>query len=170
MPPPTSRTWSRRGRTPVVHVHGRPRQHPSIAALTCYKPGQRPRLIYRPAPTKQPGGRKDFTRNHYRDLLIAAHQQLSGPMVLVWDNLNTHVCAAMKKFIAEHNWLTVYQLPSYSPDLKAPGTARTGEYRLRRPRPPRTCDTPAPARHPALATPDRRLFHGTGLVLNPEPP
>jgi hypothetical protein len=43
--------------------------------------------------------------------------QLGGPIVLIWDNLNTHVCAAMKKFIADHAWLTVYQLPTYSPDL-----------------------------------------------------
>ena len=117
MTPPTSRTWSRRGQTPVVRARGRSRQHLSIAALTCYKPGERTRLIYRPAPVKQPGGRKGFAWNHYRDLLIAAHKQLGGPIVLIWDNLNTHVCAAMKKFVAEHAWLTVYQLPTYSPDL-----------------------------------------------------
>ena len=37
--------------------------------------------------------------------------------MLIWDNLNTHVCAAMKQFIENHAWLTVYQLPAYSPDL-----------------------------------------------------
>nr|WP_084316012.1 IS630 family transposase [Actinospica robiniae] len=117
MTPPTSRTWSRRGHTPIARVRGRSRQHLSIAALTCYKPGERPRLIYRPAPARQPDGRKGFAWYHYRDLLTAAHHQLGGPIVLIWDNLNTHVCSAMKKFIAEHDWLTVYQLPAYSPDL-----------------------------------------------------
>jgi hypothetical protein len=117
MTPPTSRTWSRRGQTPIVRVRGRSRKHLSIAALTCYKPGERPRLIYRPAPAQRPDGRKGFAWSDYRDLLIAAHHQLGGPIVVIWDNLNTHVCAAMKKFIADHAWLTVYQLPAYAPEL-----------------------------------------------------
>ncbi|MFE1199557.1 transposase [Streptomyces olivaceoviridis] len=46
-----------------------------------------------------------------------AHQQLGGPIVLVWDNLNTHLTAGMRRYIAERDWLTVYQLPPYAPDL-----------------------------------------------------
>lgn len=118
MTAPICRAWSRRGRTPIVRVRGRSRQHVSIAALTCYKPGERPRPIYRPAPVKQTGGRKGFAWNHYRGLLIAARHQLGGPIVIIRDNLNTHVCSAIRKFIAEHDWLTVYQLPAYSPGLK----------------------------------------------------
>jgi hypothetical protein len=30
----------------------------------------------------------------------AAHQQLAGPIVLVWDNLNAHVSTAMGELIA----------------------------------------------------------------------
>ncbi|MEK8146548.1 transposase [Streptomyces sp. M10(2022)] len=48
MTPPHAKTWSPRGRTPVVRVRGRSRRRISIAALTCYKPGNRARLIYRP--------------------------------------------------------------------------------------------------------------------------
>jgi hypothetical protein len=58
MTPPTSRTWARRGRTPVIRVRGRSRRRISIAALTCYKPGERSRLIYRP--------RRDDGRRHGR--------------------------------------------------------------------------------------------------------
>ena len=36
---------------------------------------------------------------------------------MIWDDLNTHVCAAMMKFFAKQDWLTVYQLPAYSPAL-----------------------------------------------------
>jgi hypothetical protein len=36
--------------------------------------------------------------------------------VLVWDNLNTHLTAGMRRYIAERDWLTVYQLPPYAPD------------------------------------------------------
>ena len=39
--------------------------------------------------------------------------QLGGPIVLVWDNLNTHLTAGMRQFIAEHDWLTVVQLLAY---------------------------------------------------------
>lgn len=35
-------------------------------------------------------GRKSLTWRDYRDLLTAAHQQLIGPIVLIWDHLNVH--------------------------------------------------------------------------------
>ncbi|WSQ98179.1 hypothetical protein OG735_08810 [Streptomyces sp. NBC_01210] len=48
MTPPTARTWARRGRTPVIRVRGRSQRRFSVAALACYKQGERSRLIYRP--------------------------------------------------------------------------------------------------------------------------
>lgn len=90
MTPPQAKTWSPRGRTPIVRVRGRSRRRVSIAALTCYKPGHRSRLIYRPR--RDDGrreGRRSFSWRDYRDLLTAAHQQLGGPIVLVWDNCET---------------------------------------------------------------------------------
>lgn len=53
----------------------------------------------------------------YAQLLDAAHQQLGGPVVLVWDNLNSHVSAAMTELIAARDWLTVVQLPPYAHEL-----------------------------------------------------
>lgn len=92
MTPPTTRTWARRGHTPVIRVRGRSRGRVSVAALCCYKPGERSRMIYRHilhdthnCTTK--AGRRSFAWTDYRDLLSAAHQQLGGPLVLVWDNL-----------------------------------------------------------------------------------
>ncbi|MFJ2478591.1 hypothetical protein ACIOWI_37780 [Streptomyces sp. NPDC087659] len=38
MTPPTARTWSRRGHTPIVRVRGRSQRRISIAALACYPP------------------------------------------------------------------------------------------------------------------------------------
>ncbi|MBR7830421.1 transposase [Actinospica sp. MGRD01-02] len=64
-----------------------------------------------------PAAEDSFAWHDYRDLLIAAHHQFGGPILMIWDNLNTHVCAAMKKFIADHAWLTVNQLPAYASDL-----------------------------------------------------
>ncbi|WP_443733833.1 IS630 family transposase [Streptomyces muensis] len=118
MTPPIARTWARRGQTPVIRVRGRSRRCISIAALTCYKPGQRARLIYRPRRDDgRRDGRKSFAWTDYRDLLITAHQQLGGSIVLVWDNLNVHLAYGMRQFIDRQDWLTVYQLPSYAPAL-----------------------------------------------------
>ncbi|MBK3564718.1 transposase [Streptomyces sp. MBT62] len=118
MTPPIARTWARRGKTPVIRVRGRSRRRISIAALTCYKPGRRSRMIYRPRRDDgRRDGRKSFAWTDYRDLLTTAHQQLGGPIVLVWDNLNVHLAYGMRQFIDRQDWLTVYQLPSYAPDL-----------------------------------------------------
>jgi hypothetical protein len=56
----------------------------------------RPRLIYRVHRGR--GGGKASARASPRRttrLLDAAHQQLAGPLVVIWDNLDTHVSAAM---------------------------------------------------------------------------
>jgi putative transposase len=37
--------------------------------------------------------------------------------VVVWDNLNRHVSAAMTELAAARDWLTIVQLPSYAHEL-----------------------------------------------------
>jgi putative transposase len=103
----------------VVTVTGGHNRRVSLAALIAVKPGCPPRLIYR---VHRGGGRgrdrrKGFTETGYAQLLDAAHQQLGGPLVVVWDNLNTHVSAAMTELIAARDWLTVFQLPPYAHEL-----------------------------------------------------
>src|SRR3954449_11796109 len=115
--PPKGRTWGRRGRTPVVRVTAQNAPRLSVVALVAIKPGQRPRLIYRTHRGRRSSRRKGFTEADYAALLDAAHQQLGGPIVLVWDNLNTHVSAAMAELIAARPWLTVYRLPPYAHEL-----------------------------------------------------
>src|SRR5450755_1580147 len=117
--PPKGRTWGRRGATPVVKVTGGSNKRVSLAALICVKPGRRPRLIYRVHKSRRRGKdqRKGFTETDYARLLDAAHQQLAGPLVLVWDNLNAHVSGAMAELIAARDWLTVCQLPPYAHEL-----------------------------------------------------
>ena len=91
----------------------------SLAALIAIKPGCRPRLIYRVHKTRRRGKdpRKGFTEADYARLLDAAHQQLAGPLVVVWDNLNSHVSAAMTELVEARDWLTVCQLPPYAHEL-----------------------------------------------------
>jgi putative transposase len=101
----------------VVTVTGGHDTRVSLAALIAIRPGQRPRLIYRTHRAQRADKRKGFTETDYARFLDAAHQQLDGPVVLVWDNLNTHTSRAMRELTAARDWLTVFQLPSYAPEL-----------------------------------------------------
>jgi transposase len=115
--PPKGRTWGRRGTTPVVTVTGGHNTRVSLAALIAIRPGCRPRLIYRVHRRRAGEKRKGFTEKDYARFLDAAHQQLNGPVVLVWDNLNAHVSGVMADLIAARDWLTVFRLPSYAHEL-----------------------------------------------------
>ncbi|MFE9429101.1 transposase [Kitasatospora sp. NPDC006697] len=111
MRPPRARTWGRVGCTPVVRVRGRGVGRVSMAGLSCYRPGHRSRILYSFHVYRgRKGEKKGLTWQDYRDLL--------GPIVLVWDKLRAHLMPPMREFIeASKDWLTVFQLPSYAPDL-----------------------------------------------------
>jgi DDE superfamily endonuclease len=117
--PPEGRTWGRRGRTPVVRVTGGHNTRVSLAALIAVRPGCRPRLIYRVHDSRRSRSdtRNGFTEADCARLPDAAHARLGGPLVVVWDNLNTHVSRAMGELIAAREWLTVFRLPPYAPEL-----------------------------------------------------
>ena len=89
--PPKGRTWGRRGRTPVVTVTGGHDTRVSLAALIAVRPGCGPRLIFRTHRARRGDKRKGFTEQDYARLLDAAHQQLNGPVVLVWDYVARHI-------------------------------------------------------------------------------
>jgi putative transposase len=103
----------------VVRVTGGSNKRVSLAALIAVRPGQQPRLIYRVhhGRRSRDDQRKGFTEADYARLLDDAHQQLGGPLVVVWDGLNTHVSAVMAGLVAARDWLTVFRLPAYAPEL-----------------------------------------------------
>jgi DDE superfamily endonuclease len=103
----------------VVRVTGGSNKRVSLAALIAVRAGCRPRLIYRVhhGPRSRDERRKGFTEADYARLLDDAHQQLSGPLVVVWDGLNTHVSGVMADLAAARDWLTVFRLPSYAHEL-----------------------------------------------------
>ncbi len=89
-----------------------------MAGLVCAKAGERTRFFYRirvyHGRRREPKG---LSERDYATLLRAAHHQLRSPLVLVWDNVNTHTSRTMREFINAHDWLTVYRLPAYAPEL-----------------------------------------------------
>jgi putative transposase len=116
--PPKARTWARRGQTPVVAVSGRGSGRVSMAGLACAKLGERTRLFYRMLVYhRRRGEPKGLSERDFAALLRGAHHQLRAPLVVVWDNTSTHISEAMQGFIDSHDWLTVYRLPSYAPEL-----------------------------------------------------
>ncbi|MFC3982704.1 transposase [Streptosporangium jomthongense] len=116
--PPQARTWAPCGRTPVVTVTGKGYGRVAVVGLVCAKPGQRTRLMYRVLVRRgQPGEVKGFGPAQFARLLDAAHAQLGGRLVLVWDNDRRHLSRAMRAAIEARAWLTVFRLPAYAPEL-----------------------------------------------------
>jgi hypothetical protein len=84
-------------------------------------PGSRPRWLYRikihRRARKGKAARRSFAETDYAALLDAAHRTLGTDIVLIWDNLNTHLSATMRTLITRRPWLHIIQLPAYAPDL-----------------------------------------------------
>jgi putative transposase len=116
--PSKGRTWSVKGHTPVVTVTGKRSGRVCLAGAIAIKPDVRTRMIYRMIIRRgRRGEKKGFTSTDLFALADAAHAQLGGPIVLVWDNSSTHISAMMRRRIAARDWVTVFQLPSYAPEL-----------------------------------------------------
>ncbi len=123
------------------------------------------------------GERRSMSEADYAGLITAAHQQLHAPVILIWDNLNTHISAVMRTFTGAHpDWLTVIQLPSYAPDLNpAEGVWANRKNGLGNLAAPTVSDLAAIVKNRLKRIQYRpELIHGflaqTGLTLEPEPP
>src|SRR4051812_30807997 len=124
--PPKGRSWGRRGRTPVVHVTAANAPRLSVAALVAVKPGVRPRLIYRTRRGRRASRRKGFTEADYAALLDAAHRQLGGPIVGVWDK-----CAVWRFAASPTHSGGIWRNIPGSPDSPG-GESRRGQQHVRK--------------------------------------
>ncbi|WP_443735435.1 IS630 family transposase [Streptomyces flavotricini] len=118
--PGRGRTWSRRGRTPLVRVTGKGSGRVLMAGMICVRPGRETRLIYRTQTYRgRTGEKKGFRAREFADLLTSAHRQLGdAPLIVVWDNASTHHAKALREFCDRNSdWLTIIKLPPYAPDL-----------------------------------------------------
>jgi transposase len=118
--PRKARTWARRGHTPVLAVSG-DNGRLSVAGLACLKAGAPGRFFYRVhVHRRRKGRRPSLSEDDYATLLSAAHRALQAPLIVVWDNLNTHRSTAMRARVhGRRRWLTVIALPAYAPELNA---------------------------------------------------
>jgi putative transposase len=123
------------------------------------------------------GERRSMSEADYAGLITAAHQQLHAPVILIWDNLNTHLSAVMRTFTGAHpGWLTVIQLPAYAPDLNpAEGVWANMKNGLGNLAAPTVSDLAAIVKNRLKSIQYRpALIEGflaqTGLTLEPDPP
>jgi len=118
--PGRARTWAPRGHTPVVRVSGNAGRL-SLAGMACLKPGRPGRFFSRlRVHRRRKGDRPSMSEADYAHLVTAAHHALNAPLIVIWDNLNTHRSKKMRAFTdAREDWLTVVRLPGYAPDLNA---------------------------------------------------
>jgi transposase len=110
--PPVRRTWSPRGRTPILR-HRFGWKKASMAAALGYRPdGTAARLCFH---LQQP--------SYNTDSLIGVLEQLAGfytghKVVLLWDGLSAHWSTKMRAWLdSQRDWLTTERLPAYAPEL-----------------------------------------------------
>lgn len=110
MKPSVRRTWALRGRTPILRHRCSWKRVHAIANIVCL-----------------PNGR--YTLNlHWQEAAInevaiiehldRLHEEIPGPIVLLWDGLPSHRSKLVKQYLADNaHWLTVVRFPPYAPDL-----------------------------------------------------
>jgi len=102
-----SYTWARKGQQPKVKTSG-VRKGYKVLGLIDYFTG---RFFYLATQER-------LNSETYERFLTQVLSETDKPIVLVQDGARYHTSAAMKKFFAQHaDRLTVFQLPSYSPDF-----------------------------------------------------
>jgi DDE superfamily endonuclease len=110
--PPVRRTWSPRGRTPVLRHRMAWKKASMAAALGDWPDGTKARLCFHVQPD-----------SYDTDSLIGVLEQLAGfyqgqRVVLLWDGLSSHWSYKMRAHLdAQRDWLTVERLPAYAPEL-----------------------------------------------------
>jgi len=101
-----SYTWGRRGHQPQVPTTGRRKGYKVFGAIEFFSG----RLIYQ-------GTEQRFQSDSYQSFLRYLLSQVAGPIILIQDGARYHTSKATRQFLEQNKErLTVYQLPSYSPD------------------------------------------------------
>jgi len=99
-------TWGRKGHQPQVPTTGLRKGYKVFGAIEFFTG----RLIYQ-------GTEARFQSDSYQSFLQYLLSQVSGTIILIQDGARYHTSKATREFFDQHKErLTVYQLPSYSPD------------------------------------------------------
>lgn len=101
-----SYTWARKGQQPTVKTSGKRKGYKTFGFIEYFTGCFFHQAIE---------GR--FTSESYQTFLLQVLAQTTEPLFIIQDGAKYHTSKAMQQFWAEHcERVTVYQLPSYSPD------------------------------------------------------
>jgi len=99
-------TWAPKGQQPIVKTSGKRKTY-KVFGLIDFFTG---RLFYQ-------GIEGRFNSETYKAFLLKVLAETSRHLVIIQDGARYHTSKAMREFFAAHqDRITVYQLPSYSPD------------------------------------------------------
>lgn len=102
-----SYTWARCGQTPQIKTAGKRKAYKTFGLIEFFSG----RFFYQ-------GHEGKFNSESYQTFLLTVLSQTTEHLFLIQDGARYHTSKAMKEFIAQHQErLTVFQLPSYSPDF-----------------------------------------------------
>ena len=102
-----SYTWARRGQTPQVKTAGKRKAYKTFGLIE-FGSG---RFFYQ-------GHEGKFNSQSYQAFLLSVLAQTTEHLYLIQDGARYHTSKAMQEFFAQQqDRLTVFQLPSYSPDF-----------------------------------------------------
>jgi transposase len=101
-----SYTWARRGQTPQVKTSGKRKAYKVFGLIEFFSG----RLFYRASQGR-------FNSQSYQEFLLQVLQATTEHLFIIQDGARYHTSAAMHAFFAaQGERITVFQLPSYSPD------------------------------------------------------
>jgi transposase len=115
MNPSVKKTWAPKAVTPVVSYRNRRQKKVSVLGAVALHAGR---------------GKIDLLCDFHPDSYVRSEQAAAfvhrvlaeyptGPIDLVWDNLNAHKSKFVKELLVDHPRLTFHYLPPYAPDLNA---------------------------------------------------
>ena len=112
MAPHVRRTWSPRGRTPILTQRGRSRRKVSVIAALIVSPRRRRvRAVFGFLPDANYDGEAILA------FLKVLTRTVRGPIELVWDRLRAHYRGPAAAWLARHRRVRAYLLPAYAPEL-----------------------------------------------------
>jgi transposase len=109
--PSVRRTWSPKGKTPVLRLPYNWKRLSAIGALATDPSGRRVRAFL----SLRPGA---VNSEVIMEFLANLRRHVRGKVVVVWDRLGAHKSNRTKAYVAaRRRWLSIEYLPPYAPEL-----------------------------------------------------
>lgn len=109
--PMVRKTWSPKGKTPILKVPGGWITRSVISMITCSPRGQRPRLYFEAM-------KGTVNADRFIAFLQGTRKHIRSKLILIIDNLRVHKAKKVAAYLGTQcQWLSVEFLPPYAPEL-----------------------------------------------------